>query len=339
MARSRSNDLSRAEKVRALRKKQEKQPQAPAMRSPVTRKQVSHKVPVTRRKTTPQPMVTRKTNRIQVPLKSKGAEIHLPALPKFNLGWRLISGAIFLLSLAVIISFAGFANFTVNAITLEGAQRLESEAILSKANITGQSIIKVKPDEVAKAVAESFPSLSSVRVSVALPATVTLRVAERQPVVLWQGETQSLWIDAEGVMFPVRGEAEVPLTVLATGNPPAAPQPSTADTDSLGAQALVEEGSLENEAHVFPKTTVEFVKGILTLNTYLPEGSNLQYDPEFGLGWQDPAGWRVYFGKDISNIEIKLAEYQAILAALKEKNLSPSMISVEFLYAPFYRLE
>jgi len=81
------------------------------------------------------------------------------------------------------------------------------------------------------------------------------------------------------------------------------------------------------------------VKGILTLNTYLPEGSNLQYDPEFGLGWQDPAGWRVYFGKDISNIEIKLAEYQAILAALKEKNLSPSMISVEFLYAPFYRLE
>jgi len=62
-------------------------------------------------------------------------------------------------------------------------------------------------------------------------------------------------------MFPVRGEAEVPLTVLATGNPPAAPQPSTADTDSLEDQALVEEGSLENEAHVFPKTTTEFVEG------------------------------------------------------------------------------
>jgi cell division protein FtsQ len=296
-------------------------------------------VPVIRRKTTPTPMVTRKTNRMQVPLKSKGAEIHLPALPKFNLGWRLISGAIFLLSLAVVISFAGFANFTVNAVTLEGAQRLESETILKKANITGKSIIRVKPDEVAAAVAESFPSLSSVRVSVALPATVTIRVTERQPVVLWQGEAKSLWIDAEGVMFPVRGEAEVPLTVLAAGNPPAAPQPSTSETENGEDEDLIEEGSPENETKVFPKTTAEFVKGILTLNTYLPESSNLQYDPEFGLGWQDPAGWRVYFGKDINNIEIKLAEYQTILAALKEKNLSPSMISVEFLYAPFYRLE
>ena len=339
MARNRSDEMSRAEKIRAQRKNTRKQPQVPSMGSPVTRKQVNHQVPVTRRKATPPPMVTRKPNRVQVPLKSKGAELHLPAIPKLQIGWRLISGAIFLLSLAVVISFSSFDNFTVNAINLEGAERLASEAILSQANITGLSIIKVKPDEVAAAVSEGFPSLSRVRVYVSLPATVNIEVTERQPVVLWQGVTQSLWIDAYGIMFPVQGEAEVPLTVIAAGNPPAVLQPSVSDEKADQESILTEEFSEGSEKIQYPRTTSEFVKGILSLSTYLPEGSDLQYDPAFGLGWQDPAGWRVYFGKDIINIDIKLAEYQTILAALKEKNISPAMISVEFLYAPFYRLE
>jgi len=47
----------------------------------------------------------------------------------------------------------------------------------------------------------------------------------------------------------------------------------------------------------------------------------------------------VYFGRDINNIDIKLAEYQTIIGVLESQNITPTLISLEFLHAPFYRLE
>jgi hypothetical protein len=65
----------------------------------------------------------------------------------------------------------------------------------------------------------------------------------------------------------------------------------------------------------------------------------MQYDPSFGLGWQDPQGWMVFFGRNTSEITTKLLEYQTIIAALQERNITPALISLENLHAPFYRLE
>jgi cell division septal protein FtsQ len=76
-------------------------------------------------------------NKVNVPLKSKGAEVQLPAFPKLKLGWRLISGAIFLLSLAVVITFSSLGTFSVSAITLEGAERLTSDIIMSQIGVSG----------------------------------------------------------------------------------------------------------------------------------------------------------------------------------------------------------
>jgi hypothetical protein len=283
-------------------------------------------------------MVKRSTtgNKVRVPLKAKGAELQLPAFPRVKLGWRLISGAIFALSLAVVITFSSLSTFKVSAITLEGAERLTSEAITSQLGITGVSIIKIKPDEIETQITNRFPSVSSVSVSAGLPSSLTVKITERQPLIAWQQDGSTLWIDSTGVMFTPRGEVDVPLTVIAAGNPPAAVStaPETAEelADVTGEETLT-------ETFAMPRTTPEFVEGIVSLIGYLPEGSVLQYDPQFGLGWQDPAGWLVYFGKDISNIDLKLAEYQTILAELSAQNLTPSLISLEFLYAPFYRLE
>jgi len=284
-------------------------------------------------------MVNAKRHKVHVPLRSKGAELQLPAFPRLHLGWRLISGAIFIFSLAVVITFSSLNTFKVSAINLEGAQRLNNDAINLQVGFINESIIKVKPGEVEAQILEAFPSLSRVRVSLGLPASVTIRVTERQPQVLWQQESQALWIDADGVMFPVRGEAEVLLTVVATNDPPAAPSPEKAEEEIDSGATNEELAPTSFEETAYPKTTPEFVQGIIALKDYLPEGSHVQYEPQFGLGWQDPDGWAVYFGSDISNIDLKLAEYQTILAALKANNLTPALISVEFLHAPYYRLE
>jgi hypothetical protein len=82
----------------------------------------------------------------------------------------------------------------------------------------------------------------------------------------------------------------------------------------------------------------QFVASVLKLRGYIPTGTALLYDPENGLGWTDAQGWQVYLGTDISQIDVKLAEYQQIVTALLERNLQPSLISVEYIHAPYYRL-
>jgi len=336
MAKRQREEENRFEKIRSYRQTSRKNtPQSPYVSS-ATRKQTKRKVPVTRRTMPSAPMVKRQGRKVNVPLRTKGAELQLPAFPQIQLGWRFISGAIFFLSLAVVFSFASLDAFEVASINLKGSHRLGAEAILSQVDLVGKAIINVNPEEIKKEITESFPSVKSVKVSAGLPASVNIQVVERDPIILWQNEESPLWIDADGVTFPVRGEAETILTVLANGNPPEIAEIEAAETD--------EEEEEEEEIASFlepryPKTTLDFIRGMLSLTEYLPEDTYLQYDPQFGLGWQDPRGWLVYFGSDTSEIDIKLAEYEKIISTLQAENRQPALISLEFLHSPFYRME
>lgn len=335
MANRPSEQKSRAEQVRARRQQsQKKVQQAPSIGSSATRKQSTRQVPVTRRPSSSTvPVINRPRNKVNVPLKSKGAELQLPAFPKIKLGWRLISGAVFLLSLAVVITFSSLSTFSVSAINLEGAERLTADIVMSQIGVSGVSIVKISPKEIEARIMEIFPSVESVKVSAGLPASLTIKITERQPLILWQQEGNTLWIDADGVMFVPRGEAEIPLAIIATGNPPAALELTSETAEELA------EADTTALATGQTRTTPEFIEAAFALRDYLPEGSSLQYDPAYGLGWQDPNGWLVYFGNDLANMDLKLAEYQTIIADLQSKSLTPALISLEFLYAPFIRLE
>ncbi len=333
MANRHEEEKSRAEKVRARRQQSPKETPKLPLSGNVTRKQKDQRVPITRRPTTPVPPVTRRKHAKYMPLKKKGAELQIPTMPRIEFGWRLISGAIFLLSLAVVVSFTSLSTFQVSSIQLRGAQRLTVEALLSQVDLLGTSIIRLDPDQIRTTIEERFHGLSTVNVSVSLPATVTIQVEEREPLILWQQDSKTLWIDAEGVMFPVNGEVEVVQTVTAVGDPPSAPEVFTPEVDH-------ETGEISHlSEQSFPSTTVEFVGAVLSITKYIPEGILLQYNPQFGLGWQDPNGWLVYFGRDTTNIDMKLAEYQTIIGALEKENLTPALISLEFLHAPYFRLE
>ena len=342
MANRQSQEKTRAEEVRTRRQESRKQSQRMPFGSSATRKNSSRRAPVTRLKVSTPPVINHHRNKVRVPLKQKRAELQLPASLKLHFGWRLVSGAVFILSLAIVISFSSLSAFEVSTINLEGAQRLDAASIFEQLDIFGESIIKLQPENIAEEISNSFPSLSGVQVFVGLPASVRIKVIERQPLVLWQQENQALWIDAEGVLFPIRGDADVPLTVIASSDPPGNPEASDGEVEDQmeSLTATADEMALSpHDQPTYPSTTPEFVKSILSIRNHVPEGSNLQYDPLFGLGWQDPRGWMVYFGKDADQIDVKITEYDTIVAALHEKNLQPALISVEYMYAPFYRLE
>lgn len=336
MASQGSDERTRADKVRARRNKPSGQT-SDRFGNSAARRDSKPRPPVTRRTTPSVPPVTRKRRKVYMPLNAKGAEVGLPALPNLNLGWRFFSGVIFLFSLLGMIAMMSVNAFTITAIKLQGAQRLGSETVLSQLNLSGQSIVEIKPDDIETTLLETYPSLSAVDVSVGLPSSLTIRVTERQPVLAWQQNELTLWADAEGVMFPPRGELDLPLTVLANGDPPAGAAPEAAEETPADDPETPLRPMMTDT--IWPRTTPEFISGITALSSYLPEGTSLLYDPQFGLGWEDPNGWLVYFGKDITDIDLKLAEYGVIIEKLAADGITPSLISLEFLHAPFYRLE
>ncbi len=332
---------TRADIVRA-RRQMERMPKKPLPRQSVK--------PEASR--TPQPRVTsRKTSsgqatkfyygntsnrrKVYMPLNTPGAEVRLPSLPNIHIGWRLASGILALMMLILIISMQEMAIFQVSDVNLVGAQRINAEDVASKLGIINTSILEVIPEEIENELLKEFHDIKTATVELGLPSSVTITVEERLPAVLWiNSDGSSQWIDQEGFMFPVRGEATLPVPVQAAAD---APRPLTSLKETENAlELLINEDETYNPT---PDVEPGFVLAILSLRDIVPTETTMLYDPDYGLGWSDPRGWKVYFGIETDEIDQKLAEYEVIVNELQSKSIQPALISLEFLHAPYYRLE
>jgi len=277
--------------------------------------------------------------RYDIALSTPGVEIRLPAIPSISLGWRLAS-FILVGALAFLLYHLWTAPFyQVQLAELQGNTYLSSEVINQRLNLYHQQIFTINPQQLEEDMQKAFPGLlKDVSVQVGLPASVIVTVEERQPVIAWEQDGKTTWVDADGISFDPIINNEALVYVSASAPPPAPP----IILDDLENVDNVEELVDPLEAALAPKAlmTPEMVTAILSLQEYVPEGAPLIYDAQHGLGFHHSnRGWDVYFGMNVSNIEEKLNVYQAIKAQMKQKGLSPVLISVEHVHAPYYRLE
>jgi hypothetical protein len=337
----------RAETIRSKRNEQKPQTRfnsdkikQASQRSPVMAR------PITTRRSIPGIPTTKKTfqgkskKRYYFSLQTLGAEIRLPAIPTIKVSWRLLSSLIVLAMAAGLMTIWNNPSFQVYSVKLIGARRLTSEELISGLALTGMRVVEIVPQQITNDLIIAFPDLSAVKVQVALPAKLTVTITERIPVIAWQQNDRLQWIDQQGYAFPPRGESEGIVLVQAQGDPPqpipaieetavtATPSPNT--TAAAAAKVVKPAG---------PFLDPELVSAIIALGPQVPPNTPVVYDPQYGLGWNDPEGWQVFIGKDISDIQIKLAQYRAIVEQVKQQGIQPLLISVEFPYAPFYRLE
>jgi len=83
----------------------------------------------------------------------------------------------------------------------------------------------------------------------------------------------------------------------------------------------------------------QILAAAISLSAQMPAGSSLIYDPVSGMGWNDARGWQAYFGVNFANLQFKQTEYQTIVDRLSKLGITPSLISVAFSDAPYYRTE
>ncbi len=251
-----------------------------------------------------------------IALSAPGAEVRLPALPVVRVGWRLVSGL-----LAAALTFALYTmwsapQFVVSQIEVTGLERLSGAEVAMTLGLSGKSIFEVDTASIQSVLEAAFPELVDVRIHVGFPANVAIEAGERAPVLAWEQAGVLAWVDANGVAFLPRGHVEGLVHVIATEAPPVIPG------EDVGSARII---------------LPELVQAILGLRVQAPEGAPLLYDPEHGLGWADPRGWQAYFGLQPDNIQARLAVYQAIVDELTGNGVKPTLISVEYLHAPFYR--
>jgi len=212
----------------------------------------------------------------------------------------------------------------VNAAEISGNQRLSGGEINAALSIIGHPIISAIPTQIEANLLDAFPDLAVVEAHIAFPNRVIVSVTERMPLIAWYQNGTLAWIDSDGVAFPPRGQSTNLINIIATGNPPQV-QPDLHDANAIPPSSAFMEATM--------------VQAILNLSAQIPEGGSMIYDTTYGLGWEDLRGWKVFFGQKTDDVPLKQKVYQAIVATLANQGIHPSLISVEYPDAPFYRMD
>ena len=249
--------------------------------------------------------------RVDVAIPS-GAEIRLPAVPSVHNKWRLLSGVISISLLMGLILFTQSGLFTITHIEMQGLERFTEGEIAQAINITGSSIFFINPERVKRDLQMTYPALSDIEIQVRWPASVSISLLERYPVLAWNWDGHVRWVDKNGVAFEPLDEGLDVVQVKSAMLPPTV-----------------------QDRFVDPR----LVDSVAALTGYIPENVDLIYDQDHGLGWEDARGWIVYFGLNDDDAEQKMNIYQTLVEYLEGKRIIPRMINVEFIDSPYFRME
>ena len=311
-------ETTRSEMVR-LRREQE---QAKEMQRAA--KVATRRVPVTTRARPESAQPKRKTaqnarRRFQIALPVTRDNVRSLNIPRPRFGWRFLSFVIVVILGTLLYLAFNLPALQVTQAQVAGNQLISPEELNAVMNITGQPIFLVKPAELENRLRLNYPELVSVKVDVSLPNLVTVNVTERQPIIRWEQGGGYTWVAQDGVAFKPRGEMSGLIPVLALSAPP---------VDGIAVDPL-------NPAPFISAEMVEALKG---LAGHVPAGIPILYEAGMGFGWDDPRGWRVYFGTKASDVELKVRVYESMVNSLTQRGIRPALINVMYPTAPYYRM-
>lgn len=238
-----------------------------------------------------------------------------PAVPHGSQGrvyisWRVFSGLMVVSLLTVLFLFFGADAFYVRSVAVGGLQYITKEEVFALSGIANTHVFWIDPDTVRAEILRS-PTIADAQVMIGWPPQmVQIVIQEREPALVWDQAGVAVWIDLQGRVM--RQWEDRP------------------DLLRISADGLVE-GPLTPEVRVDPQV----VNGALQLQTLIPDRSVLRYHPDKGLGYQDSSGWSVWLGIGTDMPE-KILIYNAIVANLQARGITPQEINVVNPDAPFF---
>jgi hypothetical protein len=320
---SEKNELNRAEMVRSRRERE----QSKRMNRIV--KEATRPVPpITTRAKPNAPKTTkarpkqnaRRRFQVALPAVSNAQKsFRSISLPRPQLGWRSISFMLIAVLGTMIYLVFRLPQLRVTDAQVTGNQILTPADVNSVMNIAGQPVFLLSPSDLETRLRLNYPELAAVRVDVSLPNLVSVHLTERKPVIRWEQNGGYTWIAEDGVAFKPRGEMEGLISVVAEAAPPAG-------------------SGLSDPLNPSPFISTEMVQAIEGLAGHVPPGMYILYEPRMGFGWNDPRGWRAYFGITAHDVALKMRVYESMVDSLTQRGIRPALINVTYPTAPYYRM-
>ncbi len=244
----------------------------------------------------------------------QGAEMQLPALPRFHTGPRLLSAGLLLLLAWSVGEFLSAERYIVASMDVSGNQLLSTAQIQSLVDFIGEGIFSIDPEVIVEQL-EGHSEIEAAQVHLALPNNVSVEVTERTAALAWNDAGRTWWLSLDGLAF--------------------IPQETRSDLVCIETEEAVL--SISDEALTLAMAP-EVIQNALALSEALGDVKVLQYDPQYGFGFEDPRGWRVVFGVD-GDMAMKVRVYKALAETIADKGFSVALVNLEDQAAPYYRVE
>jgi cell division protein FtsQ len=176
-----------------------------------------------------------------------------------------------------------------------------SDGEIEKASgVIGYSIFFIDPRPVERALTK-LPEVKAAHVTTQLPNQLTVDILERQPQIIWQRNTESYWIDTDGIFF----RARVNLPQL----------PLIRDLD-------------QSPVSVGQAAQPNAVAAYWALREAMPESARvLEWSAARGLAFTDERGWKIYLG-DASGMPGKIATLRGLVKQLVAQNVKIKFIDM-----------
>ena len=274
---------------------------------------------------------------------STNEEITSAIKRRFKVGWRVLSLLIVgILSYALLVAWRS-PEYRISAVKVTGLERLTEAEVFAKVTAVGMHSFAVVPEKIRADIVAAFPEFRDVTVKVGIPASLEIRVVERQPMIAWESKTAIIWVDSEGYLIPPRGAAGEMLTIQADSLPTyhfksRIVEPGTAKV--FRDKPFFKPNPSALAFFAVPKQIDgTLLTAALQLNAWMPNEMTLLYQKQRGLGWKDARGWDVFVGQKLEGINDKMVMYETIVRELEKQGINPRLVSVEFLHAPYYRTD
>ena len=235
---------------------------------------------------------------------------------------RVSSVAILFLVVLAVVELTTNEAFYVYHPAVLGNERVSSAEVITASQLEGLHVLWLQPEQVVASLRANLPELRAAFVWCSLPAECTIQVEERRPTFEWrQGQTRT-WIDAEGMVFPARGQSPGLPVVEVAPNVTALLPGQRADSGLVSAMlALARDSIVHNRARQAGA---------------LPEVKSYRFTAEHGIEFSDPKGnWPVYLGVG-PDVAARVAMWKSLSASLASRNVKPKFVDVHYANAPFY---
>ena len=243
------------------------------------------------------------------PTLRRRVQVRLARIPRqvaaFRQSSRMVSLTLLVVSVLLLVLFATGDWFYVPAVQVDGNGIIAADDISAASSVANYNIFFVRFGEVDQRV-RALHGLKSAKSWYEWPNIVHISVMERTPLVLWESNKRTSWVDETGQVFNAFRQVSNALTVV----------------------------DLDNQT----RTTIDphLVSGLKTIQAALPGLRRLEYSDFKGMTFTDEHGWKVLLGQP-AEVNAKLAMLQSLSAYIVAQKIDAEYVDVRLPERAYYK--